>query len=96
MTERRQPYLLTPRAADHLRDHQGGDAPRLGIGCIGRVGAAETRGVLVAIGEILDEMQVTDRGPGRAAGVTWESVALTLEVQSAGEATGACPKLFST
>jgi 2-aminoethylphosphonate-pyruvate transaminase len=37
------------------------------IGCIGRVGAAEMRGVLAAIAEILDEMQVTDRGPGRAA-----------------------------
>ena len=34
------------------------------IGCIGHVGAAEMRGVLAAIGAILDEMQVTDRGPG--------------------------------
>jgi 2-aminoethylphosphonate-pyruvate transaminase len=37
------------------------------IGCIGRLGAAEMRGVLAAIGEILEEMKVTDRGPGRAA-----------------------------
>jgi 2-aminoethylphosphonate-pyruvate transaminase len=38
------------------------------IGCIGRVGAAEMRGVLAAIGEILDAMRVTDRGPAGRRG----------------------------
>src|SRR5262245_48460833 len=37
------------------------------VGCIGRLGDAEMRGVLAAIREILDEMGVTDRAPaGRA------------------------------
>jgi len=37
------------------------------IGCIGRLGEGEMRGVLAAIREILDEMQVADRAPARRA-----------------------------
>ena len=33
------------------------------IGCIGRLGAAEMRGALTAIGAVLKEMGVTNCGP---------------------------------
>jgi 2-aminoethylphosphonate-pyruvate transaminase len=37
------------------------------IGCIGRLGEAEMRGALDAIGAVLDEMGVHDRAPALTA-----------------------------